>query len=101
MTDTAHSLPAPFPARPRLQPGKLCVAIQAPTPAEMLERAGRAVESTKFLEFRLDSLSRPPAILGELARFMSEHRDATAIATCRRKQNGGNFSGSLTSELDL
>ena len=32
---------------------------------------------------------------------MAAHRDVTAIATCRRKEFGGNFTGSLTAELEV
>ena len=101
MTDTAQLAPATPPLRPRLHLGKLCVAIQAPAPGEMLERAERALADAHFLEFRLDSLPRPAAVLPEVKAFMAAHRDVTAIATCRRKDNGGNFSGSLTSEFDV
>src|SRR5581483_5482765 len=101
MTDTAQFAPASSPVRPRLHLQKLCVAIQAGTPAEMLARAERGLEDAKFLEFRLDSLPRPAAVLAELTRFMAGHRDVTAIATCRRKYNGGNFGGSLAAELEV
>jgi 3-dehydroquinate dehydratase / shikimate dehydrogenase len=77
------------------------VAIQAGSPAEMLERAEAALKDAKFLEFRLDSLARPATVLAELKKFMAGHRDVTAIATCRRKENHGHFTGSLTAELDL
>lgn len=101
MADTAQFGPATPPVRPRLHLSKLCVAIQGGTAAEMMERAERGLEDTKFLEFRLDSLSRPATILAGLTSFMAAHRDVTAIATCRRKDNGGNFTGSLTAELDV
>ena len=32
---------------------------------------------------------------------MPRHREVTAIATCRRKENGGNFTGSLKAELEI
>jgi 3-dehydroquinate dehydratase/shikimate dehydrogenase len=89
--------PAPTP----LHLGKLCVAIQAATAAELWERAEAAAHDTKFLEFRLDSISKPSTALAGLKDFLASHRDLTAIGTCRRKANGGNFSGSLQAELDL
>ena len=101
MGHEAQFAPAAAPVRPRLQLGKVCVAIQAGTPAEMAERAERALADAKFLEFRLDSLARPAAFLPGLKTFLAEHRDVTAIATCRRKENGGNFSGSLAAEFDV
>ncbi len=89
------------PAGPRLRVGKLCVAIQAASPAEMMERAEAAIQSVKFLEFRLDSLPKPAAILPRLKEFLAEHRDVAAIATCRRKPNGGNFDGPLATEIEI
>jgi 3-dehydroquinate dehydratase/shikimate dehydrogenase len=81
--------------------GKLCVAIQAGSAAEMMERAGAAFTDGKFLELRLDSLAKPGSVLGALAEFLGEHKDVTAIATCRRKDHGGHFAGSLTAELEV
>jgi 3-dehydroquinate dehydratase/shikimate dehydrogenase len=93
--------PAPASAAPRLRVGKVCVAIQAGSPAEMMERAEIALRDSKFLEFRLDSCPKPAAALPKLKEFLAEHRDVTAIATCRRKPFGGNFTGSLNAELDV
>ncbi len=101
MSHTAQSEVSVVPVRPRLNLGKLCVALQAPTPAEMLERAEKALRDGKFVEFRLDYLPKPAAFLPELKEFLGGHRELTAIATCRRKENGGNFGGSLTAELDV
>src|ERR1700676_2992142 len=74
----------------------VCTAIQASTPAEMLQRAADALRDTRFLEFRLDSLPLPNAVLATLKRFLSDHPGVTAIATCRRKPHGGHFVQSLT-----
>ncbi len=98
------SIPAvPLSAPPvsRLRLGKLCVAIQAGSAAEMFERAEAALKDARFLEFRLDSLAKPAAALPRLKEFLAEHRDVTAIATCRRKQFGGSFAGSLVAELSV
>jgi 3-dehydroquinate dehydratase / shikimate dehydrogenase len=92
---------APPPAVPRARLGKLCVAIQGSTPAELWQRAVAPAEETKFVEFRLDSLAKPAASLPGLKDFLTSHRDVTAIATCRRKEHGGHFTGSLTAELDM
>lgn len=77
------------------------MAIQAATPAEMMARAEAALRESKFLEFRLDSLPRPDAVLTALRRFLAGNNRVTAIATCRRKPNGGNFSGTLEEELQI
>ena len=97
VSHSAHPAPA---VRPRLHLAKLCVAIQAASPAEMFERAEAAVKEAKFLEFRLDSLSKPSTALPALKKFMAGNREVAAIATCRRKEHGGNFMGSLSAELD-
>ena len=77
------------------------MAIQGASPGEMLERAEAVLRDSKFLEFRLDSLSKPAAALPVLKEFLAGHRDVTAIATCRRKPFGGNFGGSLANELEV
>lgn len=93
--------PSPAPAGIHLRLGKLCVALQAQTPAELLDRAQSVLADSRFLEFRLDALPKPAAALPRLKEFLAVHRDVTAIATCRRKENGGNFTGSLTAELEI
>jgi 3-dehydroquinate dehydratase/shikimate dehydrogenase len=77
------------------------VAIQAASPAELLERAEIARADTRFVEFRLDLLPKPAAALPKIKGFLDLHRDVTALATCRRQQFGGNFHGALAAELDV
>jgi 3-dehydroquinate dehydratase/shikimate dehydrogenase len=81
--------------------GKLCVAIQAISPAELIERAEAALADSRFLEFRLDSLPKPASALPKVKEFLAGHRDTTVIATCRRKHFGGHFAGSLKAELEI
>jgi len=104
-TGSSMTVSSPIPPGPRLRVGKLCVAIQAGSPAELVARAEAVLKdsksASKFLEFRLDSLPKPAAALPLIKEFLAEHREVTVIATCRRKQFGGHFEGALTSELDL
>ena len=86
-------------ARPRL--GRLCIAVQGATAAELFARAEAALKDARFVELRLDSVAKPAAALPQLRSFLAAHRDVTAIATCRRKENGGKFSGSLKAELEI
>ena len=87
ISNPPSAVPAP-PLRLRIGGlGKLCVAIQAGSPAELIERATAALADSKFIELRLDSLPKPAAALPKVAEFLAAHRDATAIATCRRKEN--------------
>jgi len=93
--------PVPAPAVPRLRVSKLCIAVQAATPAELFSRAESARKDFPFIELRLDALAKPAAALPDLKTFLSRHRDVTAIATCRRKPSGGHFTGSLNAEMEL
>ncbi|MDE1176265.1 MAG: shikimate dehydrogenase [Edaphobacter sp.] len=81
--------------------GKVCVAITGSTAAEMIERASAVVKDSPFLEFRLDYLEKPLAALPKIKSFFAENTAATGIATCRRKENGGKFSGTLAAELEV
>ena len=74
----AMAAPAAAAAGFRLRVGKVCVAIQAGSPAELLDRAEAALKDTRFIEFRLDSLPKPAAAMPYLRQFLSEHKDVTA-----------------------
>ena len=93
--------PTPLPVTPRLRLGKMCVAIQGSSPAELLDRAESAVKDFKFIELRLDSLPKPANAFSYLKQFLGEHKEVTAIATCRRKAHGGGFDGPLAAELEI
>jgi len=80
---------------------KVCVAITGTTSAEMLEKASVAAKETPFLEFRLDYLEKPALALAKIKAFLAENTAVTAIATCRRTENGGKFDGSVAAELDI
>jgi 3-dehydroquinate dehydratase/shikimate dehydrogenase len=81
--------------------GKVCVAIIGTTVAEMLEKASAATKETNFLEFRLDYLDKPLLALPKLKQFLGDHTAVTAVATCRRTQNGGRFEGTVAEELEV
>src|SRR5512146_244476 len=89
--------PRPLPLRlPRL-----CIAIAATDPAEMVEKAEAVVRDNPLLEFRLDYLRQPAAALQRIRRFLELHTECIAIATCRRTANGGKFRGTLSAQVDL
>ena len=81
--------------------GKICVAIIGDSAAEMLEKAASVVKENPFLEFRLDYIEKPLLALPKIKQFLAENTAATAIATCRRKENGGKFAGSLAAEVEI
>jgi 3-dehydroquinate dehydratase/shikimate dehydrogenase len=80
---------------------KICVAITGSTPADMLENAENIVRENHFVEFRLDYLPNPAAILPKLKTFLYERGEITAIATCRRASTGGKFKGTIPAELEI
>jgi 3-dehydroquinate dehydratase/shikimate dehydrogenase len=81
--------------------GKICIAITGQSAEEMVEKAAVALRDTTFIEFRLDYLPKPAAALPGLKQFLSENGAATAVATCRCKDNGGKFEGSNAAALDI
>jgi len=88
----------------RLRPLRLprvCVAVTASDPVEMVEKAEALVRDNTFLEFRLDYLTRPALALARIKQFTEYHPHVSTIATCRRVANGGKFRGTLASQLDI
>src|SRR5579863_5122097 len=83
------------PVNPRPRVGKVCIAIQGKTPGEMIDRAEGSLNDSRFFEFRLDLLPKPAGAIPYIKQFLGEHRDVAVIATCRRKANGGSFTGAL------
>jgi len=97
-------LALPTTAAPRFLPlrlPKVCLALSGESAEDMLDTAESKVRDNPFLEFRLDYLKQPIAALPKIRRFLETHHYATAIATCRRVNNGGKFKGSLASQFDV
>jgi 3-dehydroquinate dehydratase/shikimate dehydrogenase len=89
----------PFAAYHRSRVGKVCAALAAESVASMLQKAAQAAREVPFLEFRLDSLPDPLNALKVIAPFLAANSPITALATCRRKPNGGGFGGSEDHQL--
>src|SRR5579875_3179620 len=85
----------------RSRVGKICIAITGQSAEEMVEKAAAALKDTTFIEFRLDYLAKPLNALPGLKQFLAENSAATAVATCRCKENGGKFEGSNQAALDV
>ncbi|MEO6923936.1 MAG: type I 3-dehydroquinate dehydratase, partial [Bryocella sp.] len=81
--------------------GKICVALTGTSADDLISKATQVLRETTFLEFRLDYLPKPIEALPKLKKFLAEHTEATAVATCRCKDNGGRFAGSGTAALDV
>src|ERR1022692_3299077 len=89
---------------PRLLPlrmPRVCVAVTAPDPSEMVEKADALIRDNSFLEFRLDYISKPALALPKVKQFLDTHPGTVVIATCRRVTSGGKFRGSIASQLDI
>jgi len=67
-----------------------------------MEHARREADAgERFLEFRLDYLTRPTDGLPVITEFLRQYPDATVLATCRRHQNHGRFNGSIDEEFRI
>lgn len=89
---------------PRFLPARLprvCVAIVASEPSEMVQKADVIARENPFVEFRLDYLPNPTLGLAKLKTFVEYHPEALIVATCRRAANGGKFRGSVAAEVEI
>src|ERR1700735_3725544 len=89
---------------PRLLPlrmPRVCVAVTAPDPTELVEKAEVLTRDNSFLEFRLDYISKPSLAFPKIKVFIETHPGTVVIATCRRQASGGRFRGSVASQLDI
>ncbi|AFL87375.1 3-dehydroquinate dehydratase [Terriglobus roseus DSM 18391] len=78
--------------------GRVCVAVSGDG---MIALAAETVRTNPFVEFRLDSLADPAAMLPALRQFLFGNRDVTAVATCRRKAFGGDFGGDARAQIAI
>ncbi len=80
---------------------RVCVALTASTPSELVEKAEALARDNSFMEFRLDYISKPILALPKIKHFIQTHAGTMIIATCRRAASGGKFRGSIASQLDV
>jgi 3-dehydroquinate dehydratase / shikimate dehydrogenase len=82
---------------------KISAVVAAADARSMLAQVRRALRLTRTIELRLDWLSDD----AEIARFLARLRasqpagraGATFIATCRRREAGGKFTGTIAKQL--
>src|SRR6266849_2568859 len=79
---------------------RICAGAAASTAREMGRQVRSALRQTKTVELRLDWLRNP----SDRARFLrwlpaNNPKDATFVATCRRREGGGKFAGDAEQEL--
>src|ERR1019366_3453335 len=98
MISAANSYP---PRRLPLRMPRVCVAVSATDPAELVEKVEALFRDNSFLEFRLDYISKPGLALPKVKHFLETHVGIVVIATCRRVASGGKFRGSIASQLEI
>src|SRR5712664_3803080 len=79
---------------------RICAVVAASTASEMSKMVRSALTQTRTVELRLDWLrseAERAQFLGWLGRV--QPRNATFLATCRRREGGGKFPGSVDREL--
>ncbi len=81
----------------------LCGVIAARTASEAHRQVQRALRYTNTIEVRLDWLSSAVEIarFGQLLKKSKVPRRVTLIATCRRREAGGKFSGTPDQQLRM
>ena len=79
---------------------RVCAVVAGTTAAQMLRHVRAALRETKTVELRLDWL-RNDMERGRFLRWLRKKtpKRATFLATCRRREGGGKFPGSIDQEM--
>jgi 3-dehydroquinate dehydratase/shikimate dehydrogenase len=86
----------------RSRSGGLCVAVAGDSQERLWQNLHSTVATGNlFVELRLDALPQPEAAMAALQAFCAEHHGVIVLATCRRKEGGGQFAGSVEQQLLL
>jgi 3-dehydroquinate dehydratase/shikimate dehydrogenase len=79
---------------------KICAVVAASHAAGMRKQLKHALQSAKIVEIRLDWLPGDAEIDGFLKWLAALKKpQATLIATCRRREGGGRYAGSIAKQL--
>ena len=80
--------------------GRICGVVAASTAVEMAAGIRSALRETPTVELRLDWLASDSE-RSKLLTYIRKHRprEATFLATCRRKGAGGRFAGNIDAQL--
>lgn len=78
---------------------KICAAVAAEDSGSMWNQLKLALHKTRTVELRLDWLASGQEIHAFLRRLASERPRATLIATCRRREAGGHYRGTIATQL--
>ena len=80
----------------------ICIALGLPDTDSLINQArAEYLSGERFLEFRLDYLPNPENGIAAMKKFLAKHTDCTILATCRRRQNQGKFTGSIEEQLRI
>ncbi len=80
----------------------ICIALGLPDIDSLMSQAhAEYLAGERFLEFRLDYLPDPERGIAAIKKFLAKHTDCTILATCRRRQNQGKFTGSIEEQLRM
>jgi 3-dehydroquinate dehydratase/shikimate dehydrogenase len=77
----------------------ICAVVAATDAGSMWKQFGRALRNTGTVEFRLDWLADDREISIFLQRLAASHPLGTLIATCRRREAGGQYRGTVAKQL--
>lgn len=81
---------------------QICVALGCADSGTLEKAAAAACDSgEQFLEIRMDLLDQPSHGVEVIRRLKRRYPEVFLLATCRRKQNGGKFHGSVEEQLGL
>jgi len=86
---------------------RVCGVVAGATPRDMFRQLAAALQANSTVELRLDFLPGAGqireflALLSEFRRVVPRIAGATLIATCRRKEAGGEFRGSPAAQMEL
>ena len=78
---------------------KICAVVAAGDARSMWRQLGLALRQTRTIELRLDWLADDREIGRFLARLTQNPPRAVLIATCRRREAGGRFRGTIARQL--
>lgn len=78
---------------------KICAVVASADAESMRRQLRAALRETGTVELRLDWLATDAEISRFLGRLRSVPRRATFIATCRRREAGGKYTGTMAAQL--
>jgi 3-dehydroquinate dehydratase / shikimate dehydrogenase len=78
---------------------RVCAVVAAPDARSMRRQLSQALEQTRTAELRLDWLVGDAEIAKFLKLLSARRPKATLIATCRRREAGGRYSGTVAKQI--